>query len=88
MLLVEDDENDAILILASLRHGGLQVTHRRVWSKTELQEALAQESWSAVLCDYNLPQFDGMAALKLVRAHDADLPAEPTTSGGPPRETE
>ena len=74
MLLVEDDENDAILILASLRHGGLQVTHRRVWSKTELQEALAQESWSAVLCDYNLPQFDGLAALKLVRAHDADLP--------------
>ena len=73
MLLVEDDENDAILILASLRYGGLQVTHRRIWSKTELQEALAQESWSAVLCDYNLPQFDGMAALKLVRAHDADL---------------
>lgn len=74
LLLVEDDENDAILILASLRHGGLQVTHHRVWSKTELQEALAQESWSAVLCDYNLPQFDGLAALKLVRAHDADLP--------------
>ncbi len=74
LLLVEDDENDAILILASLRHGGLQVTHRRVWSKTELQEALAQESWNAVLCDYNLPQFDGLAALKLVRAHDADLP--------------
>jgi diguanylate cyclase (GGDEF)-like protein/PAS domain S-box-containing protein len=74
MLLVEDDENDAILILASLRHAGLQVTHRRVWSKTELQEALAQETWSAVLCDYNLPQFDGLAALKMVRAHDADLP--------------
>ena len=74
MLLVEDDENDAILILASLPRGGLQVTHRRVWSKTELQEALTQESWNAVLCDYNLPQFDGLAALKLVRAHDADLP--------------
>ena len=74
MLLVEDDENDAILILASLPRGGLQITHRRVWSKTELQEALTQESWNAVLCDYNLPQFDGLAALKLVRAHDADLP--------------
>jgi PAS domain S-box-containing protein len=74
LLLVEDDENDAILILASLRHGGLQISHRRVWSKAELQEALTQESWSAVLCDYNLPQFDGLAALKLVRAHDADIP--------------
>ena len=74
LLLVEDDENDAILILASLRHGGLQISHRRVWGKAELQEALAQESWSAVLCDYNLPQFDGLAALKLVRAHDADIP--------------
>jgi diguanylate cyclase (GGDEF)-like protein/PAS domain S-box-containing protein len=74
LLLVEDDENDAILILASLRHGGLQISHRRVWTKAELQEALAQEPWSAVLCDYNLPQFDGLAALKLVRAHDADIP--------------
>ncbi|MFZ9561227.1 MAG: response regulator [Burkholderiales bacterium] len=73
-MLVEDNENDAILILASLRHGGLQISHRRVWSKAELQEALPQESWSAVLCDYNLPQFDCLPALKLVRAHDADIP--------------
>jgi len=74
LLLVEDDENDALLILASLRHGGLQITHHRVWSRPALEEALAQQQWSAVLCDYNLPQFDGLAALKLVRAHDADLP--------------
>ncbi len=74
LLLVEDDENDATLILASLRHGGPQIIHRRVWSRTALEEALAGEPWSAVLCDYNLPQFDGLAALKMVRAHDADIP--------------
>jgi len=51
LLLVEDDENDAILIRASLRHGGLQISHHRVWSKTELEKALAQEQWGVVLCD-------------------------------------
>ncbi len=74
LLLVEDDENDATLILASLRRGAPPIEHRRVWSRAALEEALAAEPWSAVLCDYNLPQFDGLAALKLVRAHDADIP--------------
>jgi diguanylate cyclase (GGDEF)-like protein/PAS domain S-box-containing protein len=74
LLLVEDDENDATLILASLRHGGPPIEHRRVWSRTALEQALSGESWNAVLCDYNLPQFDGLSALKLVRAHDADIP--------------
>ena len=33
--------------------------------------------------------FREQAGLHYLRlAHDADLPAEPTTSGGPPRETE
>jgi diguanylate cyclase (GGDEF)-like protein/PAS domain S-box-containing protein len=74
LLLVEDDENDAIMILASLRHGGLQISHHRVWSKTELEKALIQEQWGVVLCDYNLPQFDGLAALRMVRSRDADIP--------------
>ena len=74
LLLVEDDENDAILILAALRHGGLQISHHRVWSKTDLEQALTQDQWSAVLCDYNLPQFDGLSALRMVRARDADIP--------------
>jgi len=74
LLLVEDDENDATLILASMRNAGLQITHHRVWSRVALEEALAQEQWSAVLCDYNLPQFDGLAALSVVRARDADIP--------------
>jgi len=74
LLLVEDDENDAILILASLRHGGLQISHHRVWSKVDLEKALTQEQWDAVLCDYNLPQFDGLAALRMVRSRDANIP--------------
>ena len=74
LLLVEDDENDAILILASLRHGGLQISHHRVWSKADLEKALLQEQWDAVLCDYNLPQFDGLAALRMVRSRDANIP--------------
>ena len=74
ILLVEDDETDAALILASLKGSGLEINHRRVWTRTELAKSLAQQSWDVVLCDHSLPQFDDLSALTMVKAHDPDIP--------------
>jgi diguanylate cyclase (GGDEF)-like protein/PAS domain S-box-containing protein len=73
-LLVEDTETDAELVLASLRGARLEVEHTRVWSRAGLSEALGHGPWDVVLCDHSMPQFDGLSALYMVRAHDADLP--------------
>lgn len=73
LLLVEDNEADAELVLREVRTAGLEVEHRRVESAADLADAL-QEFWSAILCDYTLPGWDGLAALGQVRNSVADVP--------------
>ena len=74
LLLVEDSEADAELLLAELRRSGFQTVLKRVDSETELREALAAESWEIVLCDHGLPSFSSTEALRLVRDTGSDIP--------------
>ncbi len=74
ILLVEDSQNDACLILAALKHSGIEVHHQQVWTQTTLTAALRTGPWDAVLSDYSMPQFDGMHALAIVKACDPDTP--------------
>ena len=74
LLLVEDSEADAELLLAELRRSGFDTVLKRVDSDTELREALASESWEIVLCDHGLPSFSSMEALRLVRENEVDVP--------------
>jgi K+-sensing histidine kinase KdpD len=74
VLLVEDSERDAALILRELRRAGYSVVHQRIETAAEMTAALDTESWDVVLCDHALPEFNGMDALQLLRRRDAELP--------------
>ncbi len=74
LLLVEDSEEDAELLLFEIRNGGYDPVHARVYTAAALQAALAQEEWDVVVSDYTMPQFGGLDALKIVRRFDPDLP--------------
>ncbi|MDR3458137.1 MAG: PAS domain S-box protein [Verrucomicrobiae bacterium] len=74
ILLVEDSEVDAELLLAELKFKDYKPIHRRVQSAWELQAALAQHEWDVVVSDYYLPQFSGPEALKLVQESKNDVP--------------
>ncbi|TAJ26451.1 MAG: PAS domain S-box protein [Nitrospirae bacterium] len=74
VLIVEDDENDARLMLQVLREGGYAPSSLRVETAQALAVALETELWDIVLCDYTLPQYSGADALALVRARKPDLP--------------
>ncbi len=74
VLMVEDHEDDADLILAELRRGGYEPDFRRVESAEDLEAALGNGDWDVVLCDYNLPQFDAPHALQMVKRRGVDLP--------------
>src|SRR5207247_11289578 len=58
ILLVEDSEADAHLILRLLRKGGYEPIFQRVQTAAEMKAALQAHPWDLVLADYNLPQFD------------------------------
>jgi PAS domain S-box-containing protein len=46
----------------------------RVNDREHFEYALEHEEFDVVLCDYNLPSYDGLSALRLVRAKKPDLP--------------
>ncbi|WPC68682.1 EAL domain-containing protein [Rhodoferax ferrireducens] len=74
VLIVEDSEDDAILALRALHRGGFDPTHQRVQTAADLQAALAQERWDAVISDFGMPGFTGLEALEIFRSTGLDIP--------------
>lgn len=74
VLIVEDSEDDAELVLLELRRAGLELTSLRVESAGGLRDALVSGPWDVVLVDHSLPGLDAPAALKMTHDHDLDLP--------------
>lgn len=73
ILIVEDSEDDALLILRALRKGGIVAEHRRIETRNELEKAL-DSSWNLILADYSLPGFTGLDALAAIRGRHLDIP--------------
>ena len=74
VLIIEDNEDDALLILRSLRQGDLDVNSQRVETADALVEALNNHTWDVIISDYNLPHFDAPRALVIVQQHQIDIP--------------
>jgi len=74
VLIVEDSEDDALLLVFELRRGNYSPISRRVETYEAMQKALEEETWDLVISDYVLPTFSGLEALRLVRRTGLDLP--------------
>jgi signal transduction histidine kinase len=73
-LIVEDNEQDATLLVRELRRGGYDLSFDRVETPDAMRAALDARSWDIVLSDYSMPRFSAPAALALVRERNLDLP--------------
>src|SRR5688572_27994203 len=74
VLIIEDSEFDARILVNTLRQGGYDPTFRRVENEASMRETLTTESWEVVLSDYNMPEFSAPAALKILQDSKLDLP--------------
>jgi len=74
VLLVEDSEEDALLLVRELKRGGYEPAHERVATEVALAAALDRQSWDLVIGDHSMPGFSGIAALVLVRGRGLDIP--------------
>lgn len=78
LLVVEDSRLDYELMLAILRRDrdsvNRPVSATRVEDEAGMRAAFAGTRIDAVITDHNLPRFDSLAALKVARELDADMP--------------
>jgi diguanylate cyclase (GGDEF)-like protein/PAS domain S-box-containing protein len=74
ILILEDVASDAELIERELRKADIAFTSNRVETKEAFLKALAEFEPDIVLSDYNLPQFSGLEALRLLKQGQISVP--------------
>src|SRR6185369_8514620 len=74
VLIAEDSEDDALLLLRELRRSGYEIDYERVDTAPAMKIALDSHDWDIVISDYAMPQFSAPQALAVVNERDLDLP--------------
>lgn len=74
VLISEDREDDALLIIDELRQCGYSVEWVRVETPEEMREHLRQNNCDLIIADYDLPRFSAMGALKILKESGLDIP--------------
>jgi len=74
VLIVDDSEADATLLLHVLRRGGYEVVHTVVANPADMRAALERQDWDVITSDHAMPRFSAPAALALARELRPDLP--------------
>lgn len=72
-LIVEDNPDDAELMVMYLSREGFDVTWQRVDNEADYLDALTKP-YDLILSDWSLPQFSGLKALELVQQLNLEIP--------------
>ncbi len=65
ILLVEDSQADAKLVIGALRQADYEPKVEIVQTAKEMEKALGQGGWDFILSDWVLPEFSGLEALQM-----------------------
>jgi PAS domain S-box-containing protein/putative nucleotidyltransferase with HDIG domain len=74
ILIVEDSEDDALLVIRQFKKENYDVISKRVETAYQMKTALEDASWDLVISDYNLPEFDAPSALTVLQKSGLDIP--------------
>jgi two-component system cell cycle sensor histidine kinase/response regulator CckA len=74
VLLVEDSATDAKLVVRELQRTVRRVEFERVDQAEGMRVALEGKAWDVVLSDWSMPKFTALAALRILRERQLDLP--------------
>lgn len=74
VLIIDDSEDDALLLLRHLSSSGWKPDHLRVDTREGLEAAFVDRQWHIVLSDYSMPKLSVENALEIIKANDENLP--------------
>jgi PAS domain S-box-containing protein len=74
ILIAEDSESDALLILEEIKSGGYDVSFKRVETEEAFSAALDKGTWDVIISDYSMPRFSAQVALQIYNEKKGDVP--------------
>ena len=74
VLIIEDSKDDALLTIRELKRGGYEPEYERVETAEAMRKALRNKPWDVILSDYQMPQFNGLDAIALLKETTIDIP--------------
>lgn len=74
ILILEDNQSDADLLLRELKKSGLIYTSEIVQTRKAFEGALESFKPDIIIADYSLPSFDGLTAFNIKQNTSPDIP--------------
>ncbi len=74
ILIIDDSEVDAGLLLRTLRAANYDVTYEIVQTEEAMRAALARQNWNLITSDQKMPSFDALTALSLAKQLKPTIP--------------
>lgn len=74
VLMIEDSEDDAMLIVHELQHGGYEVDFERCETAETVKDALERRKWDVILSDHAMPGICAPEVLHIVQERSIDAP--------------
>lgn len=74
VLIVEDSEDDAQLLVRELERAGYELMWERVETAETMRSALHRGAWDIVISDFAMPSFSARGALDVLHQSGLDLP--------------
>jgi PAS domain S-box-containing protein len=74
ILVLEDSEDDYELSLNYIKMAEFEVYSEVAWTKDQFEKNLESNNWDIILCDYDMPQFNAIDALNVLRDKNIDIP--------------
>lgn len=74
VLVIEDSEDDALLLVSCFKRAGYSIEFERVENSSGTRQALLAKRWDAILSDHSMPGFNALSALQLMQELHLDLP--------------
>ncbi len=74
LLILEDQPDDADLLVRHLVVSGFNVQSERVDNRSAMARALERQTWDVVIADYNMPSFGVSEAMSLISERKVDIP--------------
>lgn len=74
ILIIEDSVQDTALMVGELQYNDYEVFYERIDSENSMKKALSKSLWDIIISDHNLPQFNSLKALEILKQSGLDIP--------------